>query len=91
VETAEKFVTDNDCVLALEGRLLKINFKMKRVKVQEDKDCWFCFDNPTIDRDLIIDSSFTYFYIAVPKGPVNDEHFLIVPKTHLAHSLELSG
>ena len=30
------------------------------------------------------------FYLAVPKGPVIDEHFLIVPKTHVAHSLELT-
>ena len=69
---------------------MKINFKMKRVRVQEDKDCWFCFDNSTIDRDLIIDSSYSHFYIALPKGPVCDEHFLIVPKNHIAHSLELT-
>ena len=63
---------------------------MKRGRVQEDKDCWFCFDNSTIDRDLIIDSSYSHFYIALPKGPVCDEHFLIVPKNHIAHSLELT-
>jgi diadenosine tetraphosphate (Ap4A) HIT family hydrolase len=77
-------------VATFEGRLLKINFKMKRVRVQEDKDCWFCFDNASIDRELIVDSSFTHFYIALPKGPVTDEHFLIVPKKHIAHSLELT-
>ena len=26
----------------------------------------------------------------MPKGPVCDEHFLIVPKSHIAHSLELT-
>lgn len=26
----------------------------------------------------------------MPKGPVCDDHFLIVPKQHIAHSLELS-
>jgi diadenosine tetraphosphate (Ap4A) HIT family hydrolase len=26
----------------------------------------------------------------VPKGPVLDEHFIIVPKKHIAHSLELN-
>ena len=26
----------------------------------------------------------------MPKGPVCDEHFLIVPKRHIAHSLELT-
>ena len=62
---------------------------MKRVKLQEDKDCWFCFDNESIDHDLIIWSESEHFYIAMPKGPVCDDHFLIVPKRHIAHSLEL--
>jgi len=26
----------------------------------------------------------------MPKGPVCDDHFLIVPKHHIAHTLELS-
>ena len=86
---AEAFVAQ-DQELSIQGRLLRINFKMKRVKVQEDKDCWFCFENPSIDRDLIVWSESTNFYIAMPKGPVCDEHFLIVPKHHLAHTLELS-
>ena len=63
---------------------------MKRVKIQEDKDCWFCFENATIDRDLIIHSESKHFYIAMPKGPVCDEHFLLVPKRHIAHTLELA-
>ena len=73
----------------LQGRQLKINFKMKRVKVQEDKDCWFCYDNPSIERDLIV-RIYEHFYIALPKGPVVDHHFLIVPKKHIAHSIELN-
>jgi len=32
-----------------------------------------------------------YFYAALPKGPVTDEHFLIIPKQHIAHSLELDN
>jgi len=63
---------------------------MKRVKVQEDKDCWFCWANPTISKELIIKEIKNDFYLAMPKGPVTDEHFLIVPKSHIAHSLELS-
>ena len=88
-DAAEKFI-QLDGQLTMEGRLLKINFKMKRMRVMEDKDCWFCFDNSTIDKDLIVDSSFKHFYIALPKGPVCDAHFLIVPKKHIAHSLELN-
>jgi len=31
----------------------------------------------------------THFYVALPKGPVVDQHFLIIPKKHIGHSLEL--
>ena len=86
---AEAFVA-KDQQLALQGRLLRINFKMKRVKTQEDKDCWFCFENASIERDLIVWSESEHFYIAMPKGPVCDDHFLLVPKRHIAHSLELA-
>jgi|LauGreDrversion4_2_1035121.scaffolds.fasta_scaffold617667_1 hypothetical protein len=66
---------------------------MKRTRIQEDKDCWFCFDNPKIQKDLIISKAddTNQFYIAMPKGPVTDEHFLIVPKQHLASSIELTA
>jgi diadenosine tetraphosphate (Ap4A) HIT family hydrolase len=66
---------------------------MKKVREQlEDKDCWFCLDNPNIDRKLIINDKLSkHFYLASPKGPIVDEHFLIVPKTHIAHSLELTA
>lgn len=63
---------------------------MKKAKNEEDKDCWFCLKNPKIERDLIINDKWTHFYIALPKGPVCDEHFLIVPKEHIAHSVELT-
>jgi diadenosine tetraphosphate (Ap4A) HIT family hydrolase len=31
------------------------------------------------------------FYIALAKGPIVDEHFLIIPKKHIAHTLELEN
>lgn len=30
-----------------------------------------------------------HFYVALPKGPVCDQHFLIIPHKHIGHSLEL--
>ena len=44
--------------------------------------CWFCFNNPNIDKDLII-KSFKYFYVAFAKGPINNYHFLVIPKSHI--------
>ena len=65
---------------------------MKRVRIQIDKDCWFCYDNPKIEKELIISdfSENQSFYVALPKGPISDYHFLIVPKTHIASSIELT-
>jgi hypothetical protein len=70
------------------GRKLQINYKISKVKVVEDRDCWFCIDNPKIEKHLIIKQG-KHFYSALPKGPVCDEHFLIIPNKHIAHSLEL--
>ena len=63
---------------------------MVRNIITEDKDCWFCYDNQKIEKELIIsEQSQNSFYLAMPKGPVTDFHFLIVPKQHIASSLEL--
>jgi len=70
------------------GRKLQINYQISKVKVVEDRDCWFCIDNPKIEKHLIIKQG-KHFYSALPKGPVCDEHFLIIPNKHIAHSLEL--
>lgn len=46
--------------------------------------CWFCYENPKIDLNLIINSeSYRHFYVAYPKGAIDDLHFLIIPKTHI--------
>jgi len=44
--------------------------------------CWFCWNNTGIDRELIL-HSFENFYLAYAKGPIQDFHFLIIPKEHL--------
>ena len=47
-ESAEKAVDDSGRANVL-GRKLIINYRVaKTAKVLEDKDCWFCFDNPTV-------------------------------------------
>jgi RNA recognition motif-containing protein len=86
-EDAEKAIMDSGRANIM-GRKLQINYKISRVKVLEDRDCWFCIDNPKIEKHLIIKQA-KNFYSALPKGPVCDEHFLIIPNKHIAHSLEL--
>eukprot|EP00347_Sterkiella_histriomuscorum_P005571 403356100 len=88
-ESAEAAVNESGRANIL-GRKLIMNHKMSKVKVVEDKDCWFCFDNPNIEKHMIFDIR-DQFYAALPKGPVTDEHILIIPKKHIGHSLELDN
>ena len=46
-----------------------------------ESSCWFCYKNPNIDKDLII-KDFKHFYIAFAKGPINNHHYIIIPKNH---------
>ena len=46
-------------------------------------DCWFCLASPTCEKHLIVSISDTC-YITMPKGPVNENHALIVPVNHSA-------
>ena len=69
-----------------------INYKNKtqtsnREQLLVDKDCWFCFCNQ-IARHLIFFES-ENFYCALPKGPVVDEHFLVVPKQHIPNQVQV--
>jgi Diadenosine tetraphosphate (Ap4A) hydrolase and other HIT family hydrolases len=48
------------------------------------KDCWFCLASPTCEKHLIV-SVLDYCYITMPKGPVNQNHALIVPVNHSAN------
>ena len=83
-ESAEKAVDESGRANIL-GRKLTINYKMTKPKApQEDRDCWFCYNNPNIERHMLFAEN-QHFYAALAKGPVTDEHFLIVPKAHTAH------
>mmetsp|Transcript_41033 Transcript_41033/g.39548 ORF Transcript_41033/g.39548 Transcript_41033/m.39548 type:complete len:173 (+) Transcript_41033:149-667(+) len=88
LESAQKAVEETGRANVL-GRKLVMNYKIATKKVLEDRDCWFCFDNPNIEKHLIFYESKS-FYLALPKGPIADEHVLIVPKKHLAHSVQLN-
>ena len=46
-ESAEKAVDDSGKANVM-GRRLTINYKMSRQKVLEDRDCWFCYNNPNV-------------------------------------------
>ena len=76
----------------LKGR--KIGIREKTIKINNEKEiaknCWFCFDNPNIEKNLIL-KEFANFYFAYNKGPITNFHFLIIPKKHIQNSFKLKG
>ena len=54
----------------------------KRAKFEFDQaKCWFCLSSPEVSKHLVI-SVGTEIYLALAKGGVVDDHFLILPVTH---------
>ncbi len=46
------------------------------------ENCWFCFDNPKIDKSLIVALG-NAVYLALPKrGRLTDGHCFIIPMAH---------
>jgi hypothetical protein len=75
---------------SLKGRKLVISEKIEKTLTFEDieRKCWFCFSNPNIESDLIL-KEFKEFYLAYPKGPIHNFHFLIIPKKHIKSYIDL--
>lgn len=64
--------------------------KQKRQKLEFDQSkCWFCLASPSVEKHLIISVGNTA-YLALAKGGMVDEHFLICPIEHQQSSLTLS-
>uniref|UniRef100_A0A7N0UTD5 C3H1-type domain-containing protein n=1 Tax=Kalanchoe fedtschenkoi TaxID=63787 RepID=A0A7N0UTD5_KALFE len=55
-------------------------------KVNRSKECWFCLSSPNIESHLII-SIGDSFYCALPKGPLLEDHVLVVPIEHAPNTL----
>ncbi|XP_063901518.1 CWF19-like protein 1 [Zophobas morio] len=64
----------------------------KRVQYQKEpeEDCWFCLKSPNIAKNLIVHVG-EHFYLALAKGPLVDEHLLILPISHVSCSIELTN
>ena len=51
---------------------------------EERKSCWFCYEtNPNLDKKFIL-SEYKYFFLSFSKGPINQYHFLLIPKRHIS-------
>lgn len=92
-DSAAELAVEDTNRYRIQGKRVAISFNKKRKAKQTDKTgdetCWFCFNNKDIERHLICTTG-KELYVALPKGPVVDHHFLIIPKNHVGSALALS-
>ncbi|CAK7352628.1 unnamed protein product [Dovyalis caffra] len=53
------------------------------------KECWFCLSSPNVESHLII-SIGEFYYCALPKGPLVEDHVLVIPIEHAPSTLSLT-
>lgn len=53
------------------------------------KECWFCLSSPNVESHLII-SIGEFYYCALPKGPLVQDHVLVIPIEHAPCTLSLT-
>ncbi|CAA6660931.1 unnamed protein product [Spirodela intermedia] len=57
---------------------------------RSEKSCWFCLSSPNVESHLIICVGESY-YCALAKGPLVDDHVLLLPIEHCPYTLSLSS
>ncbi|KAM7259794.1 hypothetical protein ACFE04_015535 [Oxalis oulophora] len=61
----------------------------KSENASRSKECWFCLSSPNVESHLIISVGESY-YCAMAKGPLIQDHVLIIPVEHSPSTLSLS-
>ncbi|XP_059432587.1 zinc finger CCCH domain-containing protein 64 [Corylus avellana] len=60
----------------------------ENARTNRSKECWFCISSPNVESHLII-SIGEHYYCALAKGPLVEDHVLIIPIEHLPNTLSL--
>lgn len=74
-------VDENEPISARRGR-------SEGATTNRSKECWFCLSSPNVESHLII-SIGENIYCALPKGPLVDDHVLLIPVEHSPSTLSL--
>lgn len=56
----------------------------------QGKKCWFCLSSPSVESHLIL-SIGESFYCALAKGPLVEDHVLVIPVEHCSNTLSLKS
>ncbi|CAK8564045.1 unnamed protein product [Lathyrus sativus] len=62
----------------------------ENTRSSRSRECWFCLSSPNVESHLIISIGENY-YLALAKGPLVEDHVLIVPVEHMPSTLSLSS
>ncbi|KAK7329692.1 hypothetical protein VNO77_23867 [Canavalia gladiata] len=62
----------------------------ENTRSSRSKECWFCLSSPNVESHLIISIGENY-YLALAKGPLVEDHVLIIPVEHMPSTLSLSS
>lgn len=54
------------------------------------QECWFCLSSPNVESHLIISIGENY-YLALAKGPLVEDHVLIIPVEHMPSTPSMSS
>ncbi|GAV77689.1 CwfJ_C_2 domain-containing protein/CwfJ_C_1 domain-containing protein [Cephalotus follicularis] len=63
--------------------------KSENVSANRSKECWFCLSSRNVESHLIISVGENY-YCALAKGPLVQDHVLMIPIEHSPNTLSLS-
>ncbi|WJX96524.1 hypothetical protein P8452_77720 [Trifolium repens] len=62
----------------------------EKTRSSRSRECWFCLSSPNVESHLIISIGENY-YLALAKGPLVEDHVLIIPVEHMPNTLFLSS
>ncbi|KAL6974538.1 hypothetical protein U1Q18_028723 [Sarracenia purpurea var. burkii] len=57
-----------------------------KANTDRSRDCWFCLSSPSVESHLIT-SIGEYYYCALAKGPLVEDHVLLIPVEHTPTTL----
>jgi len=56
--------------------------RRQKIKLDDQNPCWFCLSSPKVEKHLIVAIG-DHCYLALAKGGLVDEHFLLIPIEHV--------
>ena len=80
-ETSTQFFYDMNAPMEDKNRKRKgdkQDFKAKRQPREPQGPCWFCLSSAEVEKHLVV-SIGDHAYLALPKGPLNENHVMILP------------